>query len=122
MTAYICLHCNYKEYKQDAPPTVDSKSLLLSGFKESKQSISALTASLSAHPSQHQSLAIYQQQQQQQHLSSIGGLIQPYAVDYLSDLSPEELLLQNHMSACHSMNFNQILQQSAAAFDASGVN
>lgn len=81
LTVYLCLHCNYKEYKQEqgAKPACGSSS-------PSSSSICSIE---------------YQNQL---------NLDEPYQIDS-TDLSQEEKALQIHMSECHSIDFNQILQQ-----------
>jgi hypothetical protein len=95
MSTFICLHCNYKEYRQEAPalpPASDT------GKKASSQPSSSCTGSS----------ADGGESGQMQH-GPYACLPQPYQADSL-ELSSEEQSLQNHMTTCHNMDFNQILE------------
>ncbi len=101
MSTYICLHCNYKEYRQDTPVLA----VCDNGKKASSMPSSSCTGS-SADSGESGNIHVH------------GSLPQPYQVDS-NELSIEEKNLQNHMATCHNMDFQQIfelhqkLQQSA---------
>lgn len=65
LTACVCLHCNYKEYKQEVTPVLDKT------VKDKPVVVSVMG----------------------------------------EEMSPEERMLQEHMSQCHSIDFGQILAQ-----------
>jgi len=80
--AHLCLHCNYKEYHQEAPPINDKNK----SSSSSSSSSSAASALVNA--------------------QSNGNV----AFDE-NEITQEETILQTHMTQCHNIDFNQILQQ-----------
>lgn len=104
MSTFICLHCNYKEYKQEptqASLTADKHSTSSSSSAKDKSSSqqqpssSCLASNTCTHPD-----------------PDTIPIPQPYLVDTTTtELSPEEKNLQTHMTTCHNMDFDQILEQ-----------
>ena len=103
MSTFICLHCNYKEYKQEPLAIAGAE-----GKHQSKDK-SAMPSSSCTGSSTGSSL----EGGDHQHCSSqLACISQPYLVDTTTlELSPEERNLQSHMTSCHSMDFEQILEQ-----------
>lgn len=101
MSTFICLHCNYKEYKQE-PLAVAAAS----DGKHSSKDRSAMPSSSCTGSSTGSSA------EGGDHASEFPCISQPYQADTTTlELSPEEKNLQSHMTSCHSMDFDQILEQ-----------
>ena len=116
MSTFICLHCNFKEYKQEPVAITsgaDTKHSHQSKDKASSMPSSSCTGSSAEGSGDHH------------HVSHLPCIPQPYLLDRSTiELSPEEKNLQTHMTTCHNMDFDQILEQhqqlqeSAANMDA----
>lgn len=104
MTIYLCLHCNYKEYRQEClsekgagattgtttPTAIKDGKLMLEATSGSNSNIEMPTSDSA---------------------TTVGCSSSSSSTCCASGLTAEEKLLQAHMTDCHSIDFNQILQQ-----------
>lgn len=105
MTAFLCLHCNYKEYRQEA----EKPAALVSSSTSSTSTLSTLNSSQSnvlKSPSQNNVDSTSTTSTASATVTASQDASDPHSM-----LAVEEKQLQAHMSSAHQIDFAQIVAQ-----------